>query len=192
MNKTSILFSAVLGVGLVYCLIQGASLKEILREVGKNSRGIDEVAVNMGRIQRYLDKLYFAGRAGNWDLAAFYLHEIQEQAEGILQTDVYEDEIYINPLIEKLLLKQVEQTRYAIEQKRTDVFEQQYGVLVERCNTCHQITRHGFIKIKKPEESMFHNQEFKPSTPMMKFMVFPENSAAMEGLGTSAIEPQEE
>src|SRR5690349_14889212 len=47
-----------------------------------------EVAVYMGRIQAYHQKLWAAGEANNIELAAFYLHEMEEAMEEIAEGHV--------------------------------------------------------------------------------------------------------
>ena len=44
----------------------------------------------MGYLQRYVEKLYFAGQAQNWELADFYAHELGETTNDIIAAKIKE------------------------------------------------------------------------------------------------------
>ncbi len=119
-----------------------------------------ELAHPMGQMQKYMDKLHFAGLEGNWKLAGFYLHELEEQAEKIVEAGVHEDEVDVSQLTQQLLVSQIEELETSVEAGNSPEFESGYLELVDRCNSCHQTSKHGFIQIKVPELSMFKNQEY--------------------------------
>ncbi len=50
-----------------------------------------EVAVLMQRFQWNVNKLYFAGMAGNKPLAGFYLHELEESMEDLAEHPIEEN-----------------------------------------------------------------------------------------------------
>ena len=50
-----------------------------------------EVAVLMQRFQWNVNKLYFAGMAGNKPLAGFYLHELEESMEELAEHPIEEN-----------------------------------------------------------------------------------------------------
>ena len=128
---------------------------------GVTDRGDDfELAQPMGQMQKYMDKLHFAGLEGNWQLAGFYLHELEEQAEKIVEAGVAEDEVDVSKLTQQLLVSQIEQLESLVEAGDSVKFKSGYLELVNRCNSCHQASNHGFIMIKVPELSMFKNQEY--------------------------------
>jgi len=121
-----------------------------------------ELALPMGRIQAYADKLYFSGRNENWPLAAFYLHEMEEQAEEIVEAKVEEDGIDVSKLTEGFLLTHIEALEKHVKAGQVEPFLKEYDVLVGRCNACHEATKHGFLKILTPTRSMFQNQDYAP------------------------------
>ncbi len=118
-----------------------------------------ELAVPMGRMQNYMDKLYFSGSAKNWALSSFYLHEIEEQIEEIAHSDIIENEADIS-LLAKTLLDQIDLFEEEITKKNQDVFIHEYTNLMGKCNDCHIASKHEYIKIKIPSKSMFENQDF--------------------------------
>jgi hypothetical protein len=122
-----------------------------------------EIAVYMNSLQRHSNKLWFAGSAGNWELAQFYAHELEESMEKIEHANVYEDGIAISPLIRNFGLKSVEQIEAAIEKKDVTAFETSYDLLVANCNNCHYTVKHDFIKIQRPKIPALDNQIFTVS-----------------------------
>ena len=119
-----------------------------------------ELAQPMGQMQKYMDKLHFAGLEGNWELAGFYLHELEEQAEKIVEAGVHEDEVDVSQLTQQLLVSQIEELETSVKAGDSLEFEGGYLKLVDRCNSCHQTSKHEFIQIKVPELSMFRNQKY--------------------------------
>jgi hypothetical protein len=90
-------------------------------------------------------ELYYAAKDGNWDLAAYQLHEmieIQEVGETTRPSKAsmlksFED-AYLAPL-EK-----------AIEQKDWNAFQVAYNNAIKGCNSCHVATGHGYIEYTLP------------------------------------------
>ncbi len=121
-----------------------------------------ELSVPMGALQRFADKLYFAGQGESWDLAAFYLHEMEEVAESLLEPGAVADGVPLAPLLQALLLPSLSTLAEAVKQRDAAAFVARYPAVVNGCNACHQATRHGFVRITVPERSMFENQSFLP------------------------------
>lgn len=121
-----------------------------------------EIAVYMNSLQRHSNKLWFAGSTGNWELAKFYAHELEESMEKIEHANVYEDGIAISPLIRNFGLKSVELIEEAVEKKEIAAFEKSYDLLVANCNNCHNTVKHGFIKIQRPKIPALDNQVYNP------------------------------
>jgi hypothetical protein len=121
-----------------------------------------ELAEPMGRMQQFLDKLYFSGKEKNWELAGFYLHELEEQAGEIVAAGVIEDGHDVSNLAKGFLLPNLEQLEVAVDANDVTQFHAGYEQLVESCNSCHTATEHGFIRLKVPDLSMYKNQDFTP------------------------------
>ena len=120
-----------------------------------------ELAHPMGQMQKFMDKLHFAGLEKNWELAGFYLHELEEQADEIVKAGVFEDEVDVSQLTQQLLVSQIEELEAVVKEEDSAKFQSGYLQLVDRCNSCHQTSNHGFIQIKVPKLSMFKNQEYR-------------------------------
>ncbi|NNF59106.1 MAG: hypothetical protein HKN04_12800 [Rhodothermaceae bacterium] len=130
----------------------------------------EELAQLMAYVQRYAEKLYFAGMADNAPLAQFYVHELEETFEAVEDGGYIENDWEVAELVEDLAMPALTGVEQAVaaqvlgpdpDRART-LFEERYGVLVNACNACHESTAHGFIRIVVPEASSFPNQQFAP------------------------------
>ena len=108
----------------------------------------------------FMDKLYFAGKAENWELAKFYHHEMEESMEQVIDEQFHYDGFDITKLSKSMFVPQFDELESAIEKKDKAIFEESYSMLVVGCNNCHTASDHGFIKVTVPEKSTFSNQEF--------------------------------
>ncbi len=117
----------------------------------------------MGYMQRYTDKLWFAGSAGNWELARFYHDEIAETAEDIATAHVVDEGIEVSRQLGQMLPPVLGQLDQAIAARDPALLNVRYRQLVETCNACHAATRHGFIQVAVPAGPPAHwNQRFAP------------------------------
>lgn len=111
----------------------------------------------MSNIQLHHAKLWFAGKAENWELASFEMDEMQESFEGIktFNSDRSDTEAIgmIHPSLDSV--------KNAIQIKSTASFERNYKLLTNTCNSCHQATGHAYNVITIPTTPPFSNQSFK-------------------------------
>lgn len=119
-----------------------------------------EVAVLMLRLQTHADKLWWAGEAKNGPLAGFYLHELEEGAEELVEAHVKENGIDLSTMAGQLLVPKVEALEKAVEAGVWTRFEADYDALVTGCNSCHAASGHGFIRIQRPTVNRWSNQDF--------------------------------
>jgi len=111
----------------------------------------------MGATQLRHFKLSFAGKAQNWELAAYELGQIRDSFQdaatlypGIPITDM---SIVADPL---------RQLSDAIDVKNGPKFDTAFAALTDACNACHRAIDRGFITIQVPTSSPFSNQSFAP------------------------------
>lgn len=121
-----------------------------------------ELGAAMGNMQRFTEKLHFAGQAGNWALADFYLHEIDEMAETIIEAKVVDEGVKVGELMKAMLPPSIASVREAIQSRDPAEFASRYEGLLSSCNACHTSTRHAFVKIVVPKEPTYQNQDFSP------------------------------
>lgn len=122
-----------------------------------------EVADYMTKLQRFAAKYYYAGKAGNWKLAKFYLHEMEEAFEAIEHANVIEDGVSLSENIKTYGLKAIEYQ----EEKGVgaEQFGEVYEAMVSSCNSCHALTDHNYIVISAPKSESHFNQDFSVVAP---------------------------
>lgn len=116
----------------------------------------------MVQVQTYHAKLYFAGAAKNWELAAYYTHELEEALEDVEKLHPEHEGIKIAELIKAMALPQVENVEKAVEQKDAVAFSAAFEKLTTSCNQCHQAAGKSIIRIKVPQGAGLPNQDFTP------------------------------
>jgi hypothetical protein len=112
----------------------------------------------MSAIQIHHNKLWFAGKNTNWDLADFEIHEISETVDDIVKFQQDRKETKAIGMIRPAL----DSVTNAIAHKDPIAFQRSYSVLTNTCNTCHKAVQFGFNVVKIPETPPFSNQDFRP------------------------------
>lgn len=121
-----------------------------------------ELAVYMGRLQRFHQKWWAAGRAENAELAKFYLHEMEEAMEAIADGNVVENEVDVSNFMRIYGEKSIESLEVLLKEKGVKAMIAEGHVLIENCNACHVASGYPFIRIKEPEAVEFPDQVFLP------------------------------
>ena len=108
-------------------------------------------------------KLWFAGRAQNWELAAYEIDELHEGFEDAGK--FHPNHKHIRQPIPELITDTMEpplaQLEKAIEAKNLAAFTETYDQLTAGCNACHQRTDFGFNIVTRPSFNPFANQAFE-------------------------------
>ena len=108
-------------------------------------------------------KLWFAGQAGNWGLAAYELDELKEGFEDITKYYPTKDDVPTGTMAEAVVAKEVADLAKAIEGKDKKNFAGAFDRLTASCNACHQASKHQFIAIRRPSGNPYTNQSFTPA-----------------------------
>ncbi len=114
----------------------------------------------MGAIQTHHAKLWFAGKAKNWELAAYELDELKEGFENAAK---YQPEFKGKPIAELIgseTDEAVASLRKAIEAKDIAKFTKAMDGLSSACTSCHRAAGFGFIVIQRPAAPPLTNQRF--------------------------------
>jgi hypothetical protein len=127
------------------------------------SPGAFEVVEYMGRLQRYAEKLYFSGAAGNVELAQFYAHELDEVAESLVGLKAVEEGRDLSVLVKVMLMPSIDSLAQGLKRDGLANFETHYAHMVQSCNRCHAAADHAFIRIQAPTRPAFTNQDFSPN-----------------------------
>ena len=110
-------------------------------------------------------KLWFAGEAGNWDLAAYEIKELGEGFDDVVKFHPTHEESPVAPkdAIPRMVTVPLMEAGAAVTKKDTKVFEQAYDTLTKACNDCHQATNFGFNVVQRPAMNPYPNQVFAPA-----------------------------
>jgi hypothetical protein len=122
-----------------------------------------EVAVVMGRMERFHTKWWLAGGEGNAALAAFYLHELEEAMEEVAEAHVVEDNgVDVSANMRTYGLPVVKELERKLKEQGVAAMHADADVLVATCNSCHVATGHSFIRVQVPQGITFPGQDFRP------------------------------
>jgi hypothetical protein len=109
----------------------------------------------MNAVQTRHMKLWFAGKALNWELATYELRQLKA---GLLEAAVMYDGIPVTNAT--IMTSPVQSVVEAIAAKDSKQFAKAVGELTDGCNGCHKSMARGFIVMKLPKVSPFGNQVF--------------------------------
>ncbi len=121
-----------------------------------------ETAVLMAQVQVQHAKLYYAGKARNWELAAYSLHEINEALQAVqIFNDQFEDfPTPLSELVPSLVGPPLGDIHGAIRARDGARFDAAFKSLTAACNACHATLKLGFIRVRDPTTVEFSNQSF--------------------------------
>jgi hypothetical protein len=109
-------------------------------------------------------KLWLAGQAGNWALAAYELDELGEGFDDIVRFHPTHTDAPVAPkdAVPRMMTQPLADLRAAVTKKDTAAFVRTYDALTTACNNCHQATDFGFNRVQRPESNPYPNQVFAP------------------------------
>ncbi len=108
-------------------------------------------------------KLWFAGKARNWKLAAYEIDEIKEGLEDASRLHPTLDGLPIAEMIKANTEAPLDDLSKAVEAKKSAEFIVAFDKLTAGCNACHTEAKHAFIKIERPTRPPVSNQVFSPN-----------------------------
>jgi cytochrome c553 len=100
-------------------------------------------------------KLWYAGTARNWPLANYELVQIRtsiDRARSLYPNNVQSNMTMMMPVADEV--------ENAIKAKDSVKFSKAFSKLTAACNTCHEATGFGFIKMKDPRLSPIETSPF--------------------------------
>ena len=142
-------------------------LEQLDQELPRNLEQEEPEDIELGdvmtKLQRHINKLWFAGQEANWPLSAFYVHELEETFEELTDHEVIDEGVNITDLAKSMGLKPLKMVEDAVQQKDAEAFQLSYDNLISHCNSCHQSSNHPFVVIKTPAIPVFDNQDYSPN-----------------------------
>jgi hypothetical protein len=152
----------------VFCFvaINAFALGPQLAQAGEAASAPPVYTPGLGEImslqQMRHSKLWSAGEAENWPLAAYELDELKEGFEDASTFDAEHEGQPIAGLIKSITPAPLTQLEAAIKAKSPARFAAAFDQLTAACNNCHQSADKGFIHIQRPTTSPYTNQDFSP------------------------------
>jgi hypothetical protein len=141
-----------------------AALQESLKRVQAELATAKELAPGLGEymttIQLHAGKLWFAGKAGNWELADYELDELKETMEAAKALNAEKGGVKISNVLDAVIQTQVAQLAEAIKHKSQAEFQKSYDETLNACNGCHTESGHKFISIVRPTAPPVTNQRW--------------------------------
>ncbi len=116
----------------------------------------------MGVILSQHAKLWYAGKARNWELAEFELGEIKEVMGDIQDLVPVFKNLPFADMLDAVIVKEIADLEKAIASKNFKKFSAGYDKLTQACNACHEGTEMGMVVIQRPTRPAFFNQDFRP------------------------------
>jgi hypothetical protein len=109
-------------------------------------------------------KLWLAGEAGNWDLAAYEIKELGEGFDDVVKFHPTHEESPVAPkdAIPRMMTAPLADLRTAVDKRDSNGFVQAYDALTRACNNCHQATNFAFNRVQRPAVNPYPNQVFAP------------------------------
>lgn len=120
------------------------------------------LATLMERMQTYTHKLQLSVEARNGPLADFYLHELEEIAEYVVENVPAYREYPVGELTREMMLPSIERLEDLVEAADWPATDAGFKAVLEACNACHVVTGHGFIRIAPARVNPFA-QDFAPA-----------------------------
>lgn len=144
-----------------------ATIQVSRKQVQEELAGAKELAPGLGEymttLQLHTGKLWFAAKAGNWELAAYEIHELEETMESVKKLNVEKNGVNISGVLDSVLKTQIAQLEDAIERKSQAEFHKAYEETLSACNGCHTESGHKFIQVIRPTAPPVTNQRWKMS-----------------------------
>jgi hypothetical protein len=109
-------------------------------------------------------KLWLAGSASNWDLAAYEIDELGEGFDDVIKFHPTHEGSPVAPkdAIPRIVIEPLKEVGAAVEKKDSAAFASAYDKLTEACNSCHEATNFGFNVVQRPANNPYPNQVFTP------------------------------
>lgn len=109
-------------------------------------------------------KLWFAGQAENWPLAAYETDELEEGFSDVVQFHPthHGSPVALSQLVPELTTGPIAALRSAIERRDLVAFTSAYDSLTEGCNDCHKAAEFSFNVVERPSTNPYSNQRFQP------------------------------
>jgi len=106
--------------------------------------------------------LWFAGEAGNWGLADYMIHELEELVEDMEEINPVYREVQIAELLREMTVPAIERMEDAMEAEDRAAFAQAHDQLTTACNVCHVASDRAAVIMQRPTTPPLTNLRYAP------------------------------
>jgi hypothetical protein len=127
--------------------------------------GAPELGHQMLELQIRHDRLWWAGDAGNWNLAYYMVSELGEALRDIAATNADAPELQPERLADvmpAIMTPAIAAVQAALARHDRAAFATAYDGLSAACNACHQTAGVGFIHLQRPRTPLLDNLRYAP------------------------------
>jgi ornithine carbamoyltransferase len=146
-----------IAVLLLACCLAPMAFAQPKLEASTGEQYLPRLGDIMNAVQTRHIKLSLAGKAQNWELAAYELRQLKA---GLLEAAVMYPGIPVTNVT--TMTAPVQAIADAIAARDSRRFAKASGELIAGCNSCHQTMERGFIAIQAPTAAPFGDQSFAP------------------------------
>jgi hypothetical protein len=136
-----------------------AALKKEIAEL-KKSAYHPELGEQMLGIQIRHARLWFAGEAQNWNLAAFEIQELKEAFDAVVEQNP-EHAIFqpdkLADILPAMTNAPIKALRDAVDHSSKPEFEKAFDGLSAACTGCHHVAGNDFLVIQRPTAPILDN-----------------------------------
>jgi hypothetical protein len=125
---------------------------------------VPELGEIMSLQQMRHTKLWLAGQAKNWDLAAYEVKELREGFDAVIKYHPTHDDSPVAPsdAIPRMMTEPLKELAAIVVRKDSQAFTEAYDAVTSACNSCHQATNVGFNRLQRPTMNPYPDQVFSP------------------------------
>jgi len=108
-------------------------------------------------------KLWLAGQAGNWELAAYEIKELNEGFDDVVRLHPTHEGSPVDPkdAVPMMMTGPLEALGQAVAKQSPADFATAFDELTTGCNGCHEATNFGFNQVQRPSANPYPNQVFE-------------------------------
>jgi len=111
-------------------------------------------------------RLWFAGESGDWELAAFQVHGLQDGLDGVV--DIYPEHAALQPerlgdILPAMMGAPMKTLRASVDNKNKAEFERAFDGVSVACTGCHTVAGFTFLQVHRPKTSLLDNLSGTPA-----------------------------
>lgn len=115
------------------------------------------LGLKMQDISHRFAAIWYAGNAERTEMLDYQIHELRETIEQIGEADIEEHGLDVAEELDSRVGSRAEKLEEAVEKGEREKFRELYKGTMEKCNSCHAATEHGFIEVQIPERNPYPN-----------------------------------